>query len=145
MPIISSEVWKVRDRGNGRLAVYEKHTDHNGDIHEHRYSAPVGHDTDQALSEWATSLEATLIDIEKGETKEKIKNGTTPSDLDIKHLSTAEVDEQIIISLMTGAPSDVVEAAQYVALLSNKQIEGIFGADLRKEVRDREKYIIKNI
>lgn len=62
MTIISSKIIKFRDKGNGRLAVFEQHTDDKGKVHEHRYSCPVKHDIDKELLNWAATLEKTLAE-----------------------------------------------------------------------------------
>ncbi len=67
MTITSSKIIKFRDKGNGRLSVFEQHTDDKGKVYEHRYSCPVGHDIKKELLNWASTLETTLAESEKQE------------------------------------------------------------------------------
>ncbi len=70
MPIISSRIIKSRNKGNGRLAVFEQHTDDKGKVHEHRYSCPVGHDIEKELLSWAPKLEASLAEQAESEVEQ---------------------------------------------------------------------------
>ncbi len=67
MAIVASKIVKFRDKGNGRLAVFEQHTDDKGKVHEHRYSCPVKHDIEKELLNWASTLETALAESEKQE------------------------------------------------------------------------------
>ncbi len=144
MPIVNSEVWKVRNRGNGRLAVFEKHTDQNGQIHEHRYSAPVGHDTDAELLNWIPKLDAQLISSEKEQVKQDIINGADPETITVKHLSTAQKAKQAIRALMLGTSYNVLKAALYVQKFSDAQIEQHFSEAKRVRIRAMQNHIIDN-
>ena len=144
MPIISSEVWKIRNRGNGRLAVFEKHVDHNGQIHEHRYSCPVGHDTDQELLNWVPKLEAQLIDSEKEQVQQAIENGEDPATINLKHLTTAQKAKRAIKALMAGSPYKLVKAAKYIEGFTNAQIESHFSEAQRIRIRARQAMILNN-
>ena len=145
MPIVSSEVWKVRNRGNGRLAVFEKHTDHNGDIHEHRYGAPVGHDTAQELLNWVPKLEAQLISSEKESVQAAIQDGADPETLTLKHLTAAQKAKRVIKALMLGSPYKMIKAAQYIQGFSDAQILNHFDSDQLTRIRARQNHIIDNI
>ena len=144
MPIISSEIWKTRNRGNGRLAVYEKHTDHNGEIHEHRYSAPVGHDTDQELLDWIPRLEDSLIESEKEQVQFDIINGADPETITVKHLTAAQKAKQAIKALMLGTSYNVLKAALYIQKFSNTQIETHYSEAQRIRIRRMQNHIIDN-
>ena len=70
MPIVSSEVWKVRDRGgNGihPLSVFERHIDHTGELHERRYYVPRGHDTEREMLEKIPEVEAGIVSAEQAQ------------------------------------------------------------------------------
>lgn len=144
MPIVNSEVWKVRNRGNGRLAIFEKHTDHNGDTHEHRYSAPTGHDTATSLSEWASQLGDTLIEQEEGQVKSAIQGGVDPAAIEIKHISQAQKAKQAIRALMLGKPFAMLKAANYIKRFTNAQIESHFTQAQRIRIRAMQNYVIDN-
>ena len=144
MPIVSSVITKQRDRGNGRLAVFEQHTDHNGDVHEHRYSCPVGHDTTQALTDWVAMLDASLITSEKESYQSAIEEGADPATLTVKHLSALQRARRVIKALMLGSPEKMLKAAEYVQGFTNDQIESFFTVNQRIRIRARQDYILNN-
>ena len=144
MPILSSQIVKWSDKGNGRLAVFEQHTDHNGDIHEHRYSCPVGHDIDQALLDWVPKLEVSLIDSEKASVQQAIEEGADPATLTIKHLSNNQKAKRVVKALMLGSPEKMLKAAEYVQGFTNTQIENFFTQSQRIRIRTRQNYILNN-
>jgi len=145
MPIIDSEVWKVRNRGNGRLAVFEKHTDHNGKVHEHRYGAPVGHDVATSLAAWIPKLEAQLIASEKEGVQSAVQEGADPSALELKHLTTAQKAKRVIKALMLGSPYKMIKAAQYVQGFSDGQILSHFTSEQLTRIRARQNHILDNV
>lgn len=145
MPIVSSEMLKpARDRGNGYLAVYEKHTDHNGKRHEHRYSCPVGHDIDQELLNWVPTLEAALIKSEKESVQANVENGADPANIIVKHLTNNQKAKRVIKALMLGNPEKLLKAAEYVQGLTSTQIENSFTQLQRMRIRGRQNYILNN-
>lgn len=144
MPIISSEIVKYRDRGNGRLAVFEQHTDHNNDVHEHRYSCPVGHNINQELLNWVPRLDLSLIESEKVAVQQSIENGTDPADIALKHLTNTQKAKQVIKSLMLGSPEKMLKAAEYVQGFTDNQIDSFFTQAQRMRIRTRQDYIINN-
>lgn len=144
MPIVSSEIIKSRNRGNGRLAVFEQHIDHNGDIHEHRYSCPVGYDINQRLLDWIPILENTLIESEKKTLQRSVEDGADPADIILKHLTNTQKAKQVIKALMLGSPEKMLKAAQYVDGFSDAQIENFFTVAQRIRIRERQTYILNN-
>jgi hypothetical protein len=144
MPIVNSIITKQRDRGNGRLAVYEQHTDHNGDVHEHRYSCPVGHDTDQALIDWIPKLNVSLIEGELESYQQAIEEGADPASITVKHISANQKAKRIVRALMLGSPERMLKAAQFVKGKTNAQIENFFTAAQRVRIRTRQNYILNN-
>jgi hypothetical protein len=144
MPIVSSEIIKYRDRGNGRLAVFEQHTDHNGQVHEHRYSCPVGHDIDQELLNWIPVLENTLIESEEKTLQQSVESGVDPETITLKHLDNIQKARTVIKALMLGSPEKMLKAAEYVQGFTNTQIENFFTQSQRIRIRERQNYIINN-
>ena len=144
MPIVSSTIIKSRNRGNGRLAVFEQHTDHNGDIHEHRYSCPVGHDIDQALLDWIPKLDASLIENEKESVQKAIEDGADPDTITLKHLTNLQKAKRVIRALMLGSPEKMLKAAEFVQGFTDAQIENFFTAAQRARIRTRQDYILNN-
>ena len=144
MSIVFSQIVKSRNRGNGRLSVFEQHTDHNGDIHEHRYSCPVGHDVDQALLDWIPVLEVNLIAGEKESYQLAIEEGADPSTLVVRHLSNLQKAKRIVKALMLGSPVKMLKAAEYVQGFTNTQIENFFTQSQRVRIRTRQNYILDN-
>ncbi len=144
MPIVSSEIIKHRDRGNGRLAVFEQHTDHNGDRHEHRYSCRVGHDIDQELLNWIPVLEATLVKSEEGSIQSDIENGSDPADVVTKHLTNNQKATAVVKALMLGSPDKMLKAAEYIQGFTNAQLENFFTQSQRIRIRSRQNYILNN-
>jgi len=144
MPIVSSQIIKWRNRGNGRLAVFEQHTDHNGDIHEHRYSCLVGHDINQELLDWVPKLEASLIEGEKESLQQAIQEGADPSIIVLKHLNNNQKAKRVVKALMLGNPEKMLKAAEYVQNFTNIQIENFFTQTQRIRIRERQNYILNN-
>ncbi len=144
MPILSSKIIKSRNRGNGRLAVFEQHTDHNQKIHEHRYSCPVGHDIEQELLNWIPVLEANLVLSEKLSFQKSIESGVDPVTITLNHLSNTQKAKQIIKALMLGSPSKMLKAAEYIQGFTNNQIENFFTQAQRIRIRTRQNYILNN-
>ena len=144
MPIVTSTIIKSRDRGNGRLAVFEQHVDHNGDVHEHRYSCPVGHDIDQELLDWIPKLEASLISSEKESIQKAVEEGADPATLSRKHITANQKAKRIIKALMLGSPEKMLKAAQYIQGFTNAQIENFFTQAQRVRIRTRQDYILNN-
>lgn len=144
MPIVSSEIIKYRNRGNGRLAVFERHTDHNGDVHEHRYSCPVGHDIDQELLNWASKLDDVLIEAEEKKLQRLVESGVDPETIEVKHLTNTQKATQVIKGLMLGDPEKLLKAAEYVRGFTDNQVENFFTQEQRARIRTRQDYILNN-
>ena len=145
MPIVSSEIWKSRNRGNGRLAVFEKHTDHNGAMHEHRYDCPVGHDVDQEMLDYIPSLELSLIEAEKNQVQSSLEEGADPDEITPKHMTNAEKADRAVRALMQGDSKKILKSAQYVKRLSDAQIRSLFyDTSQITKIRKRQDYVINN-
>ena len=145
MPIVNSEIWKTRNRGNGRLAVFEKHTDHSGQMHEHRYDCPVGHDVDQEMLDYIPTLELSLIESEKNQVQSSLENGADPDEISPKHLSNAEKAERAVHALMQGDSKKILKSAQYVSRLTRTQLQGLkYDSDQITKIRKRQDYVINN-
>lgn len=144
MLIVNSVIWKQRNRGNGKLVVFEMHTDHNGDVHEHRYFCSVDHDINQALLDWVPRLEATLIANEKEFIQQVVENGVDPATIIPKHLTNEQKAKRIIKALMLGKPDKMLKAAEYVQGFTNVQIENFFTQAQRIRIRVRQNYILNN-
>jgi len=144
VPIVSSKILKSRDRGNGRLVVFEQHTDHNGEIHEHRYSCPVGHDINQELLNWVPKLNLTLVSTEKARVHRQIEEGVDPATIITKHLSATQKTKQVIRALMLGESGRMLSAAQLVKSFTDAQIDKHFTKSQRIRIRTRQNYIINN-
>ena len=144
MPIVTSTIIKSRDRGNGRLAVFEQHVDHNGDVHEHRYSCPVGHDIDQELLNWVPKLEASLIDNEKESIQKAVEEGADPATLSRKHITANQKAKRIIKALMLGSPSRMLKAAEFVQGKTNSQLLNFFTQAQAIRIRARQNHILDN-
>ena len=144
MPIVSSEIIKTRNRGNGSRVVFEQHTDHNGDIHEHRYYCPVDHDIDQALLDWIPTLDASLIEGEKESYQQAIEEGQDPNAITLKHLNNTQKARRVVKALMLGSPEKMLKAAEYVQGFTDAQIENFFTVAQRVRIRTRQDYILNN-
>lgn len=144
MSIVSSVVWKIRDRGNGRVAVFEKHTDHTGEVHEHRYSAPSGHDTEASLEEWAIELNGTLIAQEKAVVMTAVIGGADPAEINVKYLTGAQKAKQIIKALMLGKPYKMLKTAKYIQAFTDVQIEQHYTESQCVRIRSMQNYVINN-
>lgn len=101
MSIVSSKIIKSRDKGNGRLAVFEQHTDDKGKVHGHWYSCPVGHDIEKELLNWVPKLEATLTEQVEADAEQLQRNSL----IDAKMV---EVEAEML--LWEAARIDIVEA-----------------------------------
>lgn len=144
MPIVSSEIVKQRNRGNGTLHVIERHADHLAVNHEHRYYCPENHDTNQALLDWISTLEAALIAKEKQEVQSFVENGGDPADIVKKYINNTQLAKSIIRALAWGEPVNLLKAAQYVDGFTNAQIENFFTVNQRIRIRVRVDYILNN-
>ena len=144
MPIVSSEIFKNHDRGNGSRRVFEFHTDHNGDVHEHRYYCPVDHDVDQALIDWVPKLEKSLIDGEKQKVLSAVEEGVDHARITLKHISAVQKAKQIIRGMMRGDPKVQLKSAQFVESLSNTQLRNHFPDAVALRIRRTQQYIINN-
>ena len=144
MSIVSSTIIKHRNRGNGSLSVFEQHTDHNGDVHEHRYHCPVGHDIDQALLDWVPVLEAALIDGEKESVQSMIEDGVDPASITVKHLTNSQEARRVVKAMMVADPAKALKAAEYVQGFTDAQIENIFTIKQRVMIRTRQSYILNS-
>jgi len=144
MPIVSSQIIKSHDRGNGSQRVFEQHTDHNGDVHEHRYTCPLNHNINQALLDWQPILNTTLVNSEKESYQQAIEDGVDPNTITLKHLSNTQKARRVVRALMLGNPNKMLKAAQYVQGFTNAQIEKFFTVAQRKRIRVRQNYILNN-
>lgn len=146
MSIVRSEYLKPvhSDPVKGRLRVFEIHTDHNGDKHEHRYSCPLDHDTDQALLDWVPMLEQSLIDGEKAKVQHAIEEGVDHARITIKHLTAIQKARAIIKGLMLGNPAKMLKAAQFVEGFTNAQLLNFFTQAQAIRIRTRQNYILDN-
>ena len=144
MPIINSQIIKSRDRGNGKLAVFEQHTDHNGDVHEHRYSCPLDYDIDQALLDRVPVMDASLISHEKEVIQSLVESGDDPALITVKHLTNTQKARRVVKALMLGSPEKMLKAAEYVQGFTNAQIENFFTQAQRIRIRTRQNYILDN-
>ena len=142
MSIVSSTIIKHRNRGNGSLSVFEQHTDHNGDVHEHRYHCPVGYDIDQALIDWVPVLEAALVDGEKESVQQQIEDGVDPASITVKHLTNSQKARRVVKAMMFADPVKGLKAAEYVQGFTDAQIETFFTSAQRVRIRARQNYIL---
>ena len=144
MPIISSLIVRNHNRGNGSLSVHEEHTDHNGDVYEHRYHCPLTHNVDIALTDWVVKLNASLIKNEKETVFNSVSEGANPALIVVKHLTNLQKAKQALRALMFGEAKNVVKAAEYVSAFSNAQIENHFTVAQRIRIRARQDYVLTN-
>lgn len=144
MPIVSSQIVRNHNRGNGRLSVHEEHTDHNGKIHEHRYHCPVGHDVDLALTNLVAILEASLIQNEKDFIFSSVSEGADPNLLSVTHITNLQKAKQVLRALMFGEAKNVIKAAEFVSGFSDAQIENHFTVAERIRIRARQDYALTN-
>lgn len=144
MPIVSSEIVKWHDRGNGRLSVFEQHTDHNGDMHEHRYSCPVAHNINQALLDWVPTLDSSLLSSERSSIQSRLESGEDPANITPKHLSTIQKSKRVIRALMQGEPEKLLKSAEFVQTLTDNQLDNYFTVAKRTRIRTRQNYILDN-
>ena len=144
MPIISSQIVRNHNRGNGSLSVHEQHEDHLGIIHEHRYRAPIGYDVDTALINWVAKLEAFLIENEKQFVFSAVSAGADPTLITVKYLSNLQKAKQVLKALMFGNAENVIKAAEFVSSFSNAQIENYFTVAQRIRIRVRQNYVLTN-
>ena len=144
MPIVQSTITRDHNRGNGTRSIHEQHVDHLGEIHAHRYTAPLNYDADASLLEWVPLLEGYLIQGEKDSVKQAVKEGVDPSGIPRKHLTTTQKARAVIKALMLGSPEKMLKAAQYVQGFTNTQIENFFTQAQRVRIRVRQNYILDN-
>lgn len=144
MPILDSTITRNHVRMPGKRVVHEQHTDHNGEIHCHRYHCPESHDPSTTLAENAAKVEASLILSEKGTYQEAIQEGADPATLQTKHISASDKAKRVVKALMLGSPAKMLKAAEYVQGFTNAQIENHFTQAQRIRIRERQNYILNN-
>jgi len=149
MPIESSRIVRTRNRGSKispglRIAVYARHTDHNGEPHSNWHYCGVNTDLDQKLAEWATDLNDTLIESETNSIQSAIENGSAPDSITLKHITNAEKAKAVIRALMLGKAKNVIRAAEYVQGFTDVQIEKLFTQEQRIKIRERQDLILSN-
>jgi len=153
MPIVSSQIVKWRDRGNGRLAVFEQHTDHLGTIHERRPSRDAIPDLskeeveiilNQEMLDSVPKLESRLIEQEKKEIQEFIKNSGDPADIIRKHITVDQMAKAIIRGLSSGEPVNLFPAATFVNGFNTTQLRKFFTNDQVTRIEARVLYILDN-
>ncbi len=144
MAILSSQIVRNHDRGNGYLSVHEEHTDDLGIVHEHRYHCPVGHDVDLALTNWVAILEAILVRREKTIVFTTVSEGADPTLFVRKYLTVLQFAKQVLKALMFGRAEKVVKAALYISGFTDAQIENYYPVAIRIRIRARQNYVLDN-
>ena len=139
MPIISSQIVRNHDRGNGSLSIHEEHTDHIGKIHEHRYSPPIGYDVDLALADWVPRLDQMLIDAEINQAEIDTANGADPATLTFNHLTEAESVRAMMRSFLTNEAIDIKHMLVWVQSFSVPDLNALgFTTEERGQISARE-------
>ena len=139
MPIVSSQIVRNHDRGNGSLAVHEEHIDHIGKIHEHRYRCPLVYDVDKALLDWSVILDASLISGEIDEVTNNALGGADPSIMLFKHLTEAESIRALMSAFLMGQAVDVIHMLTWVQSFSVPDLNGLgFTTEERGQISARE-------
>ena len=144
MSIVSSQIVRNHDRGNGSLSVHEEHTDHLGIIHEHRYKCPLDYDVDTALINQAPIVETNLAQNEKQEIQSAVEDGADPALIIVKHITNQQKARRVVKALMRGHAKRVIKAAEYVSTFTDVQIENFFTVAQRIRIRNRQNYILNN-
>lgn len=144
MPIVSSQIVRSHDRGNGSLVVHEEHTDHNGKIHEHRYKCPLDFDVDAALVSHVPIQDLELIEHEKDLLREYVEEGNNPSGYTVSHLSTNEVIKATAKAVMASRAGDVIEGSKYLQGVANSVLDLIFNISTRNRINTRVNNIVAN-
>jgi len=144
MPIVSSQIVRNHNRGNGVLSIHEQHIDHLGGIHEHKYRCPLDYDVDLALINWASILEANLIQNEKDIVFNSVSKGADPNLIIVKYISNLQKAKQALKALMFGRAENVIKAAEFVSSFSDVQIENHFTVVQRIRIRIRQDYVLNN-
>jgi len=139
MPIVSSQIVRNHDRGNGKLSIHEEFIDHNGKIHEHRYHCPLDYDIDTALLSWIPMLDASLIENEAQETTNKTLSGEDPATMTFNHLSDTESVRARMTAFLTGQATQVVHMLAWVQSFSTPDLNGLgFTSQERGQISARE-------
>ena len=139
MPIISSQITRNHNRGNGSLSINEEHTDQNGKIHEHRYRCPLDYDVDLALLSWVPILDQMLIDTEINQAEIDTANGADPATLAFNHLTEAESVRAMMRSFLTNEAMDIKHMLVWVQSFSVPDLNGLgFTSEERGQISARE-------
>jgi len=122
MAIISSQIVKDRNRGNGSRAIHEEHTDHNGKIHERRYYCPIVFDVNAELITNAAEIEAALIEREKEDTFNEMLQGKNPASVTPDLLTEAESVRARMRAFLTGQATEVVHMYDWANSFTTPQL-----------------------
>ena len=146
MPIAFSQIIRTFNKSGGHRAIYEQHTDHLGKIHDHRYQCDLDYNIEQALIDWASGMDARLIEQEKQQVREFISNGGDPSDLSVDYLSSQQTARSVIRGIMsTDDPLIIMPTAEYIDInISDTQLTNWFGASKANRIRTRVNALIAN-
>jgi len=139
MPIISSQIVRNHNRGNGSLSIHEEHTDHTGKIHEHRYHCPLGHNVDTALVDWVAVLETALIEGEKQKVFNAVSAGANPATMTFDYLTDIQSTRSRMEAFLTGQAINVIHMLAWVQSFSVPDLNALgFTSEERGQINARE-------
>jgi len=139
MQIISSQIVRNHNRGNGSRVIHEQHIDHLGIIHEYRYKCPLDYEVNIALSNRAVTIESSLIFSEIEKTKNEVLNKTDPSTMVFKYLNEVESVRAIMSAFLTGQAVGVIHMLAWVQSFSVPDLNALgFTTEERGQISSRE-------
>jgi len=153
MPIVNSELWKWRDRGNGWLAIFETHTDHKGVVREYRSSRKVIPDLSKEEIEIILNQEMLArIPMHENELsigelysiQQQVENGIDPATIARNHTTRNQKAKSVAKALTKGSPRNLIKAALYIKGFSDTQIQGVLTYSQMLRIRARQNYILNN-
>ena len=143
MSIISSQIVRNHNRGNGSLSVFEEHTDHTGKIHSHRSHCALDYDVGAALVVWADKILPAARTAEKIDVLQRIIDGEHPDWIVTTYLSNTQKAKVIIRGMMRAKSENVYDAANIVLNFTSAQIDSLgFTAQQRNRINNRVAYIL---
>ena len=156
MPIVTNRIIGRIDRPGGLKKRHEEHVDHLGKIWPRRYTidpllriAFAGLDENQNLIDYAAFLDTAdgILLKEKNRIEAWCEGGGDPEDKingRSAYLNPDQRNRTIISAIMDSRepPEELIKGCEYIAALTNAQIDALFTVAERNRIRTRTNGII---
>lgn len=144
MSIVSSTITRNHNRGDGSKSITEQHTDHNGTVHEYKYTSPVAFNVNTALTSNAIRLAAQLISDERQQVRHQVETGQDPANINVNYLTVDQKIAAVTRAVMSSSSEQVIAGAEFLQAIPNSKFNSLFGGSLRADIRTRINTVIAN-